>query len=167
MKNKDYLNRSRSKDADASEVAETENGDPLSGSADPFDALVNSKADQTPTKNGKKVPSPIPDDSDAENDNDDKNDDNKSEVNGESADNESADNATGEEEEEGYEVEDIVAHKFHGKKKKFLIRWKNYDASQDTWEAEESLSCPEIIERYLAEHPEAAKEAKPKKVSIF
>lgn len=165
---KDYLNR-RSKEADAAnDVAEVENGDPLSGSSDPFDALVNSKSDQTPNKsNGKKAPSPIPDDSDAENDADEKKDDDKSDANGDSAD--SVDNDTGDNEEEGFEVEDIVGHKFRGKKKYFRIRWKNYDESSDTWELEDNLSCPEIIERYLAAHPDAkeAKEKKEKKVSKF
>lgn len=67
----------------------------------------------------------------------------------------------------GYEVEDIVDHKIKGKKKYFKIRWKNYDESQDTWEPEQELACPEIIERYLEKHPEAAVKltpAKPKKV---
>lgn len=104
------------------------------------------------------------DDSDAEHDNDTKNDDEKSETNGDSA-VDSADNgdATADAEEEGYEVEDIVDHKIKGKKKYFKIRWKNYDADQDTWEPEADLSCPEIIERYLEKHPEAAVAAPAKK----
>lgn len=47
-----------------------------------------------------------------------------------------------------YEVEDIVNHKIVRGKTSFLIRWKNYDASGDTWEPESSLSCPEIIAAY-------------------
>lgn len=97
------------------------------------------------------------DDSDAENDTETKNDDDKSETNGGSA-VDSAENgdATAGGDDEGYEVEDIVDHKIKGKKKYFKIRWKNYDESQDTWEPEDDLSCPEIIERYLEKHPEAA-----------
>lgn len=163
---KDHLHR-RSKDAEGTNDGEVDNGDPLSGSADPFDALINSKSDESTTSrsNGKRPPSPIADDSDAENDAETKNDDEKSEVNGDSA-VESADNGDGGD-EEGYEVEDIVDHKFKGKKKYFKIRWKNYDESADTWELEKDLSCPEIIERYVAEHPEAnvVKEKKEKKVS--
>lgn len=109
------------------------------------------------------------DDSDAENDTETKNDDEKSETNGDSA-ADSVDNgdATAGGDEEGYEVEDIVDHKLKGKKKYFKIRWKNYDASSDTWELEEDLSCPEIIERYLEKHPDAAAKKTPgkeKKVS--
>lgn len=169
---KDHLHR-RSKDAESTNDGEIENGDPLSGSADPFDALINSKSDESSSSraNGKRVPSPIADDSDAENDKDAKNEKEKTEVNGDSA-AESADNVDNtdeNEDDEGYEVEDIVDHKFKGKKKYFRIRWKNYDESADTWELSSNLSCPEIIERYVSEHPEASvvKEKKEKKVSKF
>lgn len=160
---KDSLYR-RSKDVEINDASE-ENGDPLSGSADPFDALVNSKSDETTSSrsNGKKVPSPIPDDSDTEKDAETKNDGDKSETNGDSADN-------GNDDEEGYEVEAIVDHKRKGEIKYFKIRWKNYDASSDTWEPEEDLCCPDLIEKYLEEHPEAfkgSKAKKEKKVSRF
>lgn len=67
-----------------------------------------------------------------------------------------------------YEVEDIVNHKIVRGKTSFLIRWKNYDSSGDTWEPESSLSCPEIIAQYKETHmkdvvSKPKKEAKPKK----
>lgn len=71
----------------------------------------------------------------------------------------SDDAANGDEE---YEVEDIVDHKIARGKTSFLIRWKNYDASGDTWEPESSLSCPEIIARYREEHMKDV-EVKPKR----
>lgn len=50
----------RSKDVETTDAAD-ENGDPLSGSSDPFDALVSGKADDTSNRpNGKHQPSPIP-----------------------------------------------------------------------------------------------------------
>lgn len=75
---------------------------------------------------------------------------------------------------EEFEVEDIVNHKTVKGKTSFLIRWKNYDASGDTWEPEVSLSCPEIIQRYkeanMKDEPTAStrnkKEAKPKKEKV-
>lgn len=159
---KDHLHRR----TEGTHDVEVENGDPLQGSADPFDALINSKSDEpsTSASNGKRAPSPIPDESDADNDNEAKNENVKFETNGDSA-NESAEN--GGDEEEGFEVEDIVGHKFKGMQKYFKIRWKNYDESADTWEKETDLSCPEIIERYVADHPEAneVKVKKEKKVS--
>lgn len=50
----------RSKDVESNEAAD-ENGDPLSGSADPFDALVSGKADESSASrsNGKRQPSPV------------------------------------------------------------------------------------------------------------
>ena len=51
-------------------------------------------------------------------------------------------------EEEEYEVKDIVGHKTERGVSYFLIRWKGYTKADDTWEPEETLSCPEIIERY-------------------
>lgn len=68
-----------------------------------------------------------------------------------------------------YEVEDIIDHKIARGKTSFLIRWKNYDASGDTWEPESSLSCPEIIANYKELHMKDVtykpknREAKPKK----
>ncbi|XP_073833400.1 uncharacterized protein isoform X2 [Musca autumnalis] len=51
-------------------------------------------------------------------------------------------------EEEEYEVKDIVGHKTERGVSYFLIRWKGYTKADDTWEAEDSLNCPEIIEKY-------------------
>lgn len=82
-----------------------------------------------------------------------------------SAANDAGDAENGDEE---FEVEDIVDHKIVRGKTSFLIRWKNYDSSGDTWEPESGLSCPEIIARYKEEHMKDVvvkpkREAKPKK----
>lgn len=50
--------------------------------------------------------------------------------------------------EEEYEVKDIVGHKTERGVSYFLIRWKGYTKADDTWEPEDTLNCPEIIERY-------------------
>lgn len=57
-----------------------------------------------------------------------------------------------EEQEDEYEVEEIVGHKVERKKNVFLIRWKGYGADADTWEKEDVLSCPEIVAKYKKEH---------------
>lgn len=54
--------------------------------------------------------------------------------------------------DEEYEVDEIVGHKVERKKNLFLIRWKGYEADQDTWEKEKSLSCPEIVAKYKKKH---------------
>lgn len=48
-----------------------------------------------------------------------------------------------------YEVDKLVSHKTQNGTRHFLIRWKGYDASFDTWEREDSLSCPELLKKYL------------------
>lgn len=63
-----------------------------------------------------------------------------------------ADAEEGADENEDYEVEDIVDHKVEKKKKFYLVRWKNYGAESDTWEPEASLSCPELIKKYNDSH---------------
>ena len=50
--------------------------------------------------------------------------------------------------EEVYKVEDIKGHKKKGNKTYYLIKWKGYPDSENTWEPEENLSCPEILKRY-------------------
>lgn len=68
--------------------------------------------------------------------------------------------------EDDYEVEDIVAHKVEKKKKLYLVKWKNYGSESNTWEPESGLSCPEIIQKYNdahAEEPMPKKEKKEKK----
>lgn len=50
------------------------------------------------------------------------------------------------------QVQEIVGVRTKGGKKDFLIRWKGFDESEDTWEPEENLDCPELIEAYLKEH---------------
>ena len=51
-------------------------------------------------------------------------------------------------EEENYEVDDIVNHRFRKGKAEYLIRWKNYTADDDTWEPEANLDCPDKIKLY-------------------
>lgn len=62
-----------------------------------------------------------------------------------------------EEEEAEYEVQNIVDHRYVGKRLEYKIRWKGYSAKDDTWEAKNSLSCPEIIKKY-----EASQKSSPK-----
>jgi len=53
---------------------------------------------------------------------------------------------TQEDEPDQYEVERIVAHRRRGRGMEYLIRWKGYDAFEDTWEPERNLDgCREIL----------------------
>lgn len=54
------------------------------------------------------------------------------------------------EDEEEYEVERIIeVHFKKDKKREFLIRWKGFSAKEDTWEPEEHLNCPELINKFM------------------
>uniref|UniRef100_A0A1B0D6F5 Uncharacterized protein n=1 Tax=Phlebotomus papatasi TaxID=29031 RepID=A0A1B0D6F5_PHLPP len=59
-----------------------------------------------------------------------------------------AQNDQDDDEEEEYEVEDIVDHKVVRGKTQYRIRWKGWGEDDDTWEAEDTLSCPDIVARY-------------------
>ncbi|XP_046663158.1 heterochromatin protein 1-like isoform X1 [Homalodisca vitripennis] len=49
-----------------------------------------------------------------------------------------------------YEVEKILeVHTRKNGSREFLIRWKGYRPSDDTWEPEEHLDCPDLIERFM------------------
>lgn len=49
-----------------------------------------------------------------------------------------------------YEVESILDHTIAAKKKQqFLIKWKGYDHSFNTWEHRANLDCPKLLEKYL------------------
>ncbi|KAF8639127.1 hypothetical protein AX16_010365 [Volvariella volvacea WC 439] len=59
--------------------------------------------------------------------------------------------------EEEWEVENIIKHRWIGPKRKrqveYLIAWKGYPSSENRWEKEELLmNAPEILRRYKKEH---------------
>lgn len=61
---------------------------------------------------------------------------------------ESDDDGDGEETTEEYEVEKILdVHTSKGKRE-YLVRWKGYSKKDDTWEPEEHLTCPDLIEAF-------------------
>ena len=54
------------------------------------------------------------------------------------------------EQEDWYKVESILKHKDINKQKHYLVKWKNYPDSENTWEPEQNLDeCSKIIEKYL------------------
>jgi len=59
--------------------------------------------------------------------------------------NEAADDGS---EEEEYEVQDIIEEKVERGVTYYLIRWKGYTKDDDTWEPADTLSCPDIIEKF-------------------
>ena len=57
--------------------------------------------------------------------------------------------------EEEYEVESICSHQYFGRNKKlqFLIRWKGYAPSDDTWEPADSVHTPDLVKEYKQRTP--------------
>jgi hypothetical protein len=57
-----------------------------------------------------------------------------------------------EDEEEEYIVEAIRAWRYDAsaRQKEFLIKWKGYADSENTWEPEENLHCPHILAEFKA-----------------
>lgn len=45
-------------------------------------------------------------------------------------------------------VEDILGHKVEDGTKYFLIRWKGFDSSADTWERQNNISSPALVAQY-------------------
>lgn len=56
-----------------------------------------------------------------------------------------------EETEEEYNVEAIRDWRYHShfKRKEFLIKWERYSEDENTWEPEENLQCPKILEAFV------------------
>lgn len=58
-------------------------------------------------------------------------------------------NDNGKEKTDIYEVEKLIDDKKMGKIRYFLVRWKGYGPSDDTWERESNLKCAAILKKYL------------------
>ena len=57
--------------------------------------------------------------------------------------------------ESEFEVENILQHKFVGRKKeaRYLVQWRGYSWAESTWEPEEHLrNAPEVLEAYKSTH---------------
>ena len=56
---------------------------------------------------------------------------------------------------EQYEVEAIRDHRRHGRGRKlqYLIKWKGYPESDNTWEPVEHVQAPQLLREYHRRHP--------------
>lgn len=51
-------------------------------------------------------------------------------------------------------MEKLVSVRTSKGSRQFLVRWKGYGESADTWENEKDLNCPELIQKFLAKEKE-------------
>lgn len=51
-----------------------------------------------------------------------------------------------------YVVEKIIGHKIKKKKMHYLIKWKNFDETWNSWESEDNLQCPVFLKAYKKAH---------------
>src|SRR6267154_3001849 len=54
-----------------------------------------------------------------------------------------------------FEVETIINHRFFGRRKvlQYLIKWKGYPSSDNTWEPVDNVHAPEIVKQYHQRRP--------------
>lgn len=53
-----------------------------------------------------------------------------------------------------FQVEKLLEIRASKGNRQFLVRWKGYGESADTWENEKDLNCPQLIEKFLAKEEE-------------
>lgn len=51
-----------------------------------------------------------------------------------------------------FEVEKLMKHRGRKGKREYFVRWKEFDECDDTWEREDNLFCPEILNKYKKKH---------------
>jgi len=54
--------------------------------------------------------------------------------------------------EEEYEVEEILDKRKHYRKIQYLVKWKGYPLSESSWEPESNINCPELLKEFKSKN---------------
>lgn len=65
-----------------------------------------------------------------------------------------------EEEEVGYEVEEIIKHRKTASGFSYFLKWKGFPSSENSWVDEEDLDCKELLESYWEKVREEEKKSR-------
>ncbi len=69
-------------------------------------------------------------------------------------------------EEEVFTVEKVLNKRIGSNGRgEYLLKWMNYPESESTWEPEDNLDCPDLIEAYETKHSKRQGEGKTKVTS--
>jgi hypothetical protein len=66
--------------------------------------------------------------------------------------------AEAEDEEEEWDVEEILDSRISNKRLEYLVKWLDFDATENSWEPAKNLHCPEKVANFQRQNPDRPKE---------